>query len=94
MSRIYPGLNRVLIKELELPEAKDALIVSSAKPFKYGEIVAIGSIKDKENIDDTMFKVGDKVYYLGHIGTKIELEELGEVLLLNIQEILVGRQDN
>ena len=87
----YPGLNRVLVSVKELP-ATDDLIVSSSKPYGYGEIVAVGAIKDKEAIDETMFQKGDNVYFLSQAGLNMELP-YGDLRLLAITDILVGEKE-
>lgn len=86
----YPGLNRLLIEEQALPSANSLLVTPDSR-FKYGTIVAAGSIKDRADIDTTTYKVGDNVYFLAQSGFNIELPE-GTFRLINVQEVLVGEK--
>ena len=87
----YPGLNKVLVTELDMPLAKDNILAIPDNRFKYGVIEAVGSIKERKEIDETTYKVGDFVYFLAQSGFTIDLEE-GTFRLLNIQEIVVGKR--
>lgn len=88
MSHIYPGLNRVLVKKLDLPETK-SILASSSSLLAYGEIVAVGAIKDDKDIDGDMFNTGDRVYFLAQAGMNIDLPE-DTYRLIAITDILVG----
>lgn len=87
--KFYPGLNRVLIELQDTPASSSALLSTSQSLVKYGEIKAVGAIKDKDAINETMFNVGDHVYILAQSGITMELPE-GDYRLINITEILVG----
>lgn len=84
----YAGLNRVLVKDLELPKV-DSILASSTNLLGYGEIVVCGAIKDEDKIPDFMFNDGDKVYFLARSGIMLDLPE-GQFRLLNITDILIG----
>lgn len=87
----YPGLNRLLVKETEIPVPKDNILSIPDKQFKYGVIEAVGSIKDRGDIDETTFKVNDEIYFHSRSGISIELP-CGNYTLLNIQDVLVGKR--
>ena len=87
----YPGLNRLLVKETEIPVPKDNILSIPDKQFKYGVIEAVGSIKERNEIDETTYKVGDHVYFLAQSGIAMDLDD-ATFKLLNVQEILVGRR--
>lgn len=87
----YPGLNRLLVKETEMPVPKDNILSIPDKQFKYGVIEAVGSIKDRGDIDETTFKVNDEIYFPSRSGISIELP-CGTYKLLNIQDVLVGKR--
>lgn len=91
MSEIYAGLNRLLVEVKEV-DNKDSLIVSSKKSIGFGEIKSVGSIKDKKDIDETTFKVGDFVYFNPNAGIDIEIPNHGKFRLLNISDVLVGEK--
>lgn len=87
----YPGLNRVLVKELDMPlNARNILAIPDSR-FKYGIIEAVGSIKERNEIDETTYKVGDHVYFLAQSGIAMDLDD-ATFKLLNVQEILVGKR--
>jgi co-chaperonin GroES (HSP10) len=90
-SNVYPGLNKVLVEEKELPAT--SVLITGASMYSYGTIGAVGAIKDRETISDTMFNVGDDVYYLSQAGVYIDLPE-GKFKLLNVTDILVGKGKN
>ena len=87
----YPGLNRVLVKELEVPVSKNSILAIPDNRFKYGVIEAVGSIKERNEIDETTYKVGDHVYFLAQSGIAMDLDD-ATFKLLNVQEILVGER--
>ena len=89
---LYPGLNKVLVEEQQAPDT-GSILMTSSKLVSYGEIKAVGSIKDRGDIDENAFKVGDKVYFLTQAGFNMELPQ-GQFKLLNITEILVGVRQN
>ena len=89
-NKFYPGLNRLLIKELPVPKKQDELLVSAESPFNYGEIISVGAIKDKKELEE-FFNKGDRVYFLKNSGLLIDLPE-GSYKLLNAQEVLVGER--
>lgn len=86
----YAGLNRVLVKDLELPKT-DSILASSANTLSYGEILACGAIKEENSIPDFMFNEGDKIYFLSRSGIVLDLPE-GQFRLLNITDILIGEK--
>lgn len=86
----YAGLNRVLVKDLELPKV-DSILASSTSVLSYGEILACGAIKEEDSIPDFMFNEGDKVYFLSRAGLVLDLPD-GQVRLLNITDILIGEK--
>lgn len=86
----YPGLNKIAVIEEALPNNNDLFVIPDNK-FKYGEIVAVGSIKDKGDIATDTFKVGDKIYFLAQSGFNMDLPE-GTIRLLNIQEVVIGKR--
>lgn len=88
VSKYYPGLNRLLVVEKEVPQTPCTLI-SPDSPYSYGEIVGVGSIKDSKDIACDQFNVGDNVYFLSSAGIKMHLPE-GTFKLLNVQEIIIG----
>ena len=88
MQKYYPGLNRLLVKKMDLPETK-SLLSSGSNLLAYGEIIAIGSIKDDKEIDQDMFNIGDRVYFLAQAGMNIDLPE-DTYRLITITDILVG----
>lgn len=87
----YPGLNRILVKEKEVPSNPKSVLFSTESNFKYGEIVAKGAIKDSKEIGEDYLKVGDDVYFLANAGLDISLPH-GTFKLLAITEILVGKK--
>lgn len=87
----YAGLNRVLVKDLELPKV-DSIIASSTSVLSYGEILACGAIKEEDSIPDFMFNEGDKVYFLSRAGLVLDLPD-GQFRLLNITDILIGEKN-
>lgn len=87
----YPGLNRLLVKETEMPVSKNSILSIPDNQFKYGVIEAVGSIKDRDDIDETTFKVNDEIYFPSRSGISMELP-CGIYKLLNIQDVLVGRR--
>lgn len=91
-SKIYPGLNKILVEEQQAPDT-GSILMTGVKLTSYGEIKAVGSIKDRGDIDENAFKVGDKVYFLTQAGFNMELPE-GQFKLLNITEVLVGVRCN
>ena len=88
MSKFYPGLNRLLIKQCDLPDS-GSILSSAISAYAYGTIEAVGSIKDKAELNPEQFQVGDNVYFLSQSGTNIDLPE-GTLRLLPITEVLVG----
>lgn len=88
MQKYYPGLNRLLVKKMDLPETK-SILSSGSNLLAYGEIIAIGSIKDDKEIDQDMFNIGDRVYFLAQAGMNIDLPE-DTYRLITITDILVG----
>lgn len=88
MQKYYPGLNKILVKELELPQT-NSILATSNNLLHYGEIFAIGAIKDDKEIDSDMFNTGDKVYYLAQAGMNIDLPN-DTYRLINITDVLVG----
>lgn len=89
MSKFYPGLNRILVKKMELPTSSSIIAVTANQQYGYGEIIAIGSIKDSKEFKADHFEEGDNVYYLAQAGIDIELPD-GTFRLLPINEVLVG----
>lgn len=87
----YPGLNRLLVKETDMPLSENNILSIPDSKFKYGVIEAVGSIKDRSDIDETTFKANDEIYFLSRSGIPIELP-CGNYTLLNIQDVLVGRR--
>ena len=87
----YAGLNRVLVKDLELPKV-DSILASSTSVLSYGEILACGAIKEEDSIPDFMFNEGDKVYFLSRAGLVLDLPD-GQFRLLNITDILIGEKN-
>lgn len=87
--KFYPGLNKLLIKKEDLPDTGSLLSLGNSN-LAYGEIYAVGAIKDRETIDKTMFVEGNKIYYYGTSGIDIELPEIGTLRLINAAEVLVG----
>lgn len=87
MGKYYPGLNKVLVKEKELPKV-ESILSSSKNLLNFGEIVAVGAIKDRKDIEEG-YQKGDEVYFLAQAGLPIELPE-GNFKLLNVTEILLG----
>lgn len=89
MSKFYPGLNRILVKKMDLPTSSSIIAVTANQQYGYGEIIAVGSVKDSKEFKDGHFYIGDNVYYLAQAGTDIELPD-GTFRLLSINEVLVG----
>ena len=89
MAKIYPGLNKLLVQELPLPQTS-SLLMPSTNAFKYGEIKYVGAIKDKDKIGDEMFKAGDKVYFLVSAGIAMDIPNEDELRLINVTDVLVG----
>lgn len=89
MTKAYPGLNRLLVKPMKLPDNGSILAVPSAQKYSYGEIVAVGTIKDQKEFKDGHFYVGDGIYYLAQSGIDIDLPE-GTFRILPITEVMVG----
>lgn len=87
----YAGLNRVLVKDLELPKT-DSILASSTSTLSYGEILACGAIKEEDSIPDFMFNEGDKIYFLSRAGLVLDLPD-GQFRLLNITDILIGEKN-
>ena len=87
----YAGLNRVLVKDLELPKT-DSILASSTSTLSYGEILTCGAIKEEDSIPDFMFNEGDKVYFLSRAGLVLDLPD-GQFRLLNITDILIGEKN-
>lgn len=89
MSKTYPGLNRLLVKQGQLPSTGSIISVTEAQKYAYGEIIAVGSIKDAKDIKADQFEVGDNVYFLAQSGIDIDLPE-GTFRLLQMPEVLIG----
>lgn len=91
MKNIYPGLNRILVKQKELPDT-GSILASSSNIFSYGEIVAVGALKDDIKFKDGTFKEGNNVYFLSQAGILMEIPQ-GTFKLLSISDILIGEQN-
>lgn len=89
MTNFYPGLNRLLVKPMTLPSNSSIITVTATQQYAYGEIIAVGSIKDRKEFEEGHFKVGDKVYYLAQSGIDIDLPD-GTLRLMQVNEVLVG----
>ena len=90
-SKYYPGLNKLMVVEEALPEVKDDIFVTPDSKFKYGKIVAVGSIKDRGDIATDTFIVNDHVYFSAQSGFTMTLPE-GTIKLLNVQEVVIGER--
>lgn len=89
MTNFYPGLNRLLVKQKELPSNSSIITVTANQQYAYGEIVAVGTVKDRKEFEPGQFEVGDNVYYLAQSGVDIELPE-DTLRILPINEVMVG----
>ena len=89
MSKFYPGLNRLLVKQMELPSNSSIIEITANKQYAYGEIIAVGTVKDRKEFEDGHFVKGDNVYFLAQSGIDIDLPD-GTFRLLPINEVLVG----
>lgn len=89
MANFYPGLNRLLVKQSDLPSNSSIITITADQKYAYGEIIAVGTIKDKKEFDEGHFEKGDNIYYLAQAGIDIDLPD-GTFRLLQVQDVLVG----
>lgn len=89
MTNFYPGLNRLLVKQMDLPSNSSIITVTATQQYAYGEIVAVGTLKDSKEFEEGHFKKGDKVYFLAQSGIDIDLPD-GTFRLIQVNEVLVG----
>jgi len=92
MSKFSAGINKVIVKSLDLPET-DELIVSGSSNLEYGQIICIGPIKTDFKDSSNVYFEGDKIYFSKSSGINLNIKGLGEIKLINITDILVSESD-
>ena len=88
MEKYYPGLNKVLVEQQQIP-TDDSILTLSSNVMSYGKVIALGPIKDKKEIGENFLKEGDNVYFLTQAGINMQLPE-GTYKLMNVTDILLG----